>query len=95
MIVFVDHTALDEGRTEEPAVVIPTFIGEPEEAKEDHRTKYGSPSSDLSGDVKGTILDPEYLWEEVDTTEIIVCVRPASPGGKWEGSGVEVDLDHG
>ena len=93
MIVFVDNTALDEGGTEELAVVVSTFVGKSEEGKEDHRAKYRRPTAHLKDDMEGAILDPDNLWEEVDTTEIGVGIRPASPRRKWGGGGVEVDLD--
>ena len=87
--------AFDEDRTEELAVVISTFVGEPEEGEEDHRTKYGSPTTYLSGDVKGAVLYPDYLREQVDTPKVVVCIRPASPRRKRGGGGVEIDLEHG
>lgn len=93
-IGFVDKTALDKDRAEDLAVVIPTFIGEPEEGEEHHRTKYGSPTTDLSGDVEGAILDPDYLRKEIDTAKVGVCIRPASPRRKGIGSGVEIYLEH-
>lgn len=75
-------------------IVIPTFAGEPEEGEEDHRAKYGSPTGNLSGDVKGPILDPNCLWEEIDATEVVVCVRPVSPRRKWVRGDVEIDLEN-
>lgn len=91
---FVGDTALDKGGAEELAVVIPRFIGEPEEGEKYHRAKYGSPPADLSGDVKGAVLDPDYLREKVDATKVVVCIRPASPGRKWVGGDVKIYLEH-
>lgn len=67
---MADDTTLDEDGAEELAVVVPTFTGESEEGEEDHCTKYRRPATDLSGDVKGGILNPDYLRDEVDTTEV-------------------------
>lgn len=79
-VVFADNTALDEGRAEELAIVIPAFVGEAEKSEEDYGTKYRGPATDLCGDVEGAILPPNHLWEEIDATKVVVCIRPASPG---------------
>lgn len=93
MVVFVDDTASDEDGTEELAVVVPALVGESKEAEKDHRTKYGCPTLNLCGNMKGAVLDPEHLWNEVDTAEVVVRVRPAYPGRKREGSGVKINLE--
>lgn len=92
-VVFIDDAAFDKGRTEELVVVVPAFVGKAEEEEKDHRTKHRSPATDLCRNVESAILDPDYLWEENDTTKVGMCVRPASPGRKRVGSSVEIDLE--